>query len=287
MNQKKTAILIDSGTDVPDEYIKRFDMHMVPLKIIYRDHEYDDRVEITAQEVYDRLSLEIPSTSLPDNEKIENAFNSIIAGGYKEVLCVNISSALSGTGNAIRLAAENYRDRIKILFIDTKNIGLGAGLQAILAGKLIEEGHAVEMVYEKILQSVRESKTFFCLSTLEYLAKGGRIGKVSAVLGSLLHIKPIITCNAEGAYVIASKIRGRARSIAEMITLAVAEANKHFKYSLAVVQGDAIEEAKQVLSEIKRLLPDCGLVIESGVSPALVVHTGPGLIGIVVQSIPS
>ncbi len=287
MDDHKTAILVDSCNDVPEEYLARYPMYRVPVKIIYRDREYDDRVDITPQEVYDRLEEEVPRTSLPDEGAVRDAFDRILADGYDTVLCVTISGALSGTGNVVRLTAEQYQDRLRIFFVDTKNIGLGSGMQAMLAGKLLQEGEPAERIHEKVLESVKASRIFFCLSTLEYLAKGGRIGKVSAVLGSLLHLKPIITCNREGAYIVASKVRGRARAIAEMINLAAAEAGRHVRYALAVVQGSAKEETQGVIAEIRRRLPDCGQIIEGDVSPALVVHTGPGLIGIFVQALPA
>ncbi len=285
MNPQRTAILVDSCMDVPQEYIKRFNMYVVPVRVIYRDAEYADRVDITPQEVYDRLPIEVPKTSLPDTGSVVQAFESIVEAGYERVLCITISSALSGTNSLVNLVARDY-PQLEIRVIDTLNIGIAAGFQAILAGQLLEAGEWLHGIAEKIEASIKETKVFFCVSTLEYLARGGRIGKVSAMLGSLLSIKPIITCNAEGAYVVAAKVRGRARAIAETIAISVREAKKHAKYLLAIADGDAHEEARYVMAELKRLLPDCGEIIVSDVSPALVVHTGPGLIGIGVQALP-
>ncbi len=286
MSQRETAILIDSCCDVPEEYRERYHMHMVPVKVIYQDREYDDRVDISPQEVYERLKDEVPRTSLPSEAAIAGAFDRIIADGCKAVLCITISSALSGTNNIIRLVAEGYRDRLDIHILDTKSIGLAAGMQAILAGQLVEEGTPAAEVYEILRNSARKSRVFFSLQTLEYLARGGRIGKVAAALGSLLHLKPIITCNEEGAYVTASKVRGRMQAIAEMINLTVAEAGKHAKVALAVVEGGAREELRGVVEELRRRLPAIGHIIQGDVSPALVVHTGPGLLGICVQALP-
>lgn len=102
----------------------------------------------------------------------------------------------------------------------------------------------------------------------------GAIGKVAAVLGSLLKIKPVITCNVEGAYAIAAKVRGRAHAINETITLAVAEAKKCIACSVAVVDGNAKDEAARVMQQIKQLIPNCKSFIEGTVGPALAVHTG-------------
>ena len=122
------------------------------------------------------------------------------------MLVVTISSALSGTNHMMHLIAQEPEQAgMDIRIIDTKSIGAGAGVQAILAAELIAAGDSFDEVVRKVEQSVEESRIYFCLSTLEYLARGGRIGKVSAVLGSLLKIKPIITCNEEGAYAIAAR----------------------------------------------------------------------------------
>ncbi len=285
MNPQKIAILVDSCTDTPPELLAREGMYFVPIKIIYADREYEDRIDITPQEVYDRLEQEVPRTSSPESGHISAAFEKITADGYDKVICINISSALSATYSQMALLAKDA-EGLDVRVIDTRSIGIGAGMQAIYAHDLVQQGLDIDSICDKVAQSIRDSRIHFSLSTLDYLARGGRIGKVSAVLGSLLKIKPIITCNAEGAYVIAAKVRGRAQAIAQTIALAVAAAKDHAHYRVAVVQGNAKEEARHVLSEIRRLLPDAISFIEGDVSPALVVHTGPGLIGINVQAIP-
>lgn len=285
MNPQKIAILVDSCTDVPQEYIDRHHIYFVPITIIYRDREYKDKLEITAQEVYDRLETEIPRTSLPSSESIVEAYRQIAEDGYEKLIVITIASALSGTNNLMHLLAKDVKN-LDIHIVDTKSIGFGAGTQAVLAADLIAQGESFESLCEKIDYSVKNSRILFCLSTLEYLARGGRIGKVSAVLGSLLNIKPIITCNEEGSYSIAARVRGRAAAIAETINLAAAEARKHIACTVAVVEGSAADEAKKVIEEVKRRIPNIKLFIESNVSPALVVHTGPGLIGISVQPLP-
>jgi DegV family protein with EDD domain len=285
MNQQKIAVLVDSCTDVPQEFIKQHGIYFVPIKIIYRNREYEDNIDITPQEVYDRLETEVPRTSSPEGGSINAAFERIASDGYKKVICINISSALSATYSQMHLLAQDH-PALEIRVIDTKSIGMGAGMQAMLATDLIGQGFPFEAVCDKIEASIDQSRIYFCLSTLDYLARGGRIGKISAVLGSLLNIKPIITCNQEGAYIIAAKVRGRAQAIAQTISLAVNEAKKHVSCRIAVIQGNAKEEAVRVLQEVRSLMPQCKEFFVGDVSPALVVHTGPGLIGISVQAIP-
>lgn len=286
MNPQKIAILVDSCTDVPQEYIDAYGIYFVPITVIYRDGEYRDKLEISAQEVYDRLEFEVPRTSLPSADSIRDALQEIQEAGFEKVLIITIASALSGTNNLMNLIARDFPE-LEIRVLDTRSIGFGAGTQALLAGELIAKGESFESICEKLEQSMEDSRIFFCLSTLDYLAKGGRIGKVAAVLGSLLHIKPIITCNPEGAYAIAARVRGRAASIAETVSLAVQEARKHLNCCVAVIQGNAVDEAKRVAQEVMRRIPNIKLFIETTVSPALVVHTGPGLVGISIQALPS
>lgn len=285
MIQQKIAILVDSCTDTPPELLKQEGMYFVPIKIIYAQREYEDRIDITPQEVYDRLEQEVPRTASPESGRITAAFEKIAADGYTQVICVNISSALSVTCDQMRLLSQDFK-QLDVRVIDTRSIGIGAGMQAIYAYELVQRGLDIDTICQKIEQSVRDSRIYFSLSTLDYLARGGRIGKVAAVLGSLLKIKPIITCNAEGAYVIAAKVRGRAQAIAETIALAVTAARNNAQYRIAVAQGNAREEVRHVTEELRRLLPGAISFIQGDVSPALVVHTGPGLIGINVQAIP-
>lgn len=288
MNPNQIAILVDSCTDVPEEYLQQHGIYSVPITIIYQDREYKDKIDITAQEVYDRLEIEVPRTSLPDSESVRQAMHQIRKDGFTNLLVVTIAGALSGTNSMMHMVAqEPEQEGMDIRIIDTKSIGAGAGVQAILAAELVAAGDSFDEVERKVRQSLGNSSIYFCLSTLEYLARGGRIGKVSAVLGSLLKIKPIITCNEEGAYAIAAKVRGRAQAIAETINLAVNAAKKHVACTVAVVHGNAREEAAHVMNEVKRLIPNSKVFYEGTVSPALVVHTGPGLIGINVQALPA
>ena len=138
---------------------------------------------------------------------------------------------------------------------------------------------------ETIRRDVPKSKIFFCLSTLEYLQKGGRIGLVASILGTALNLKPIISCNPEGVYYNVAKIRGRKQSLEKMVEIAVKYANTGEKYNVALVHGGAEEEANQLKEKLMSQLPHCNIYTDGQISPALGVHTGPGLIGIGIQLI--
>jgi len=286
MNQQKVAILVDSGMDVPPDFVREHSIFVAPLRIIYKDHEYNDRLDITPEQIYKRLHAEVPRTSLPDTGIVNGLFKRMAEEGYEKVLIITISSGLSGTHNLLRMMAQEHKE-LEYHMVDTKNIGIGGGLQAMLAARLIREGKSLEEVLDKLETSIKATRIYFCLDTLEYLAKGGRIGKVSALLGSVLKLRPVISCNAEGIYETVAKARGNAHALAKAISIVVSEAGKHLRFAIAVAYGSASAEAARVLEELKKLLPQCDQFLSTDVSPALSVHTGPGLIGIAVQALPA
>ena len=282
MNKEKIALLVDSGTDVPAEIMSQYGMYMLPLQIIYKDRTYTDKVDITAEEIYQRLPQEIPSTSLPDGETINKIFDRIKADGYEQVLAVTISSGLSGTYNVVRLMGEQRND-LDIFVLDTKNIGIGAGLQAIRAAELLNEGITWQELKEQLLQEVVRNKVFFNVATLEYLQKGGRIGLVASILGNALKLNPIISCNDEGIYYTVAKSRGRKKSLDKTVELVKQYIENHKQFRLAVAQGDALAEAKEMKTRLEQEFPQVKEIFFGQISPALVVHTGPGLLGVGVQ----
>lgn len=282
MNKEKIALLVDSGTDVPAEIMSQYGMYMLPLQIIYKDRTYTDKVDITAEEIYQRLPQEIPSTSLPDGETISKIFDQIKADGYEKVLAVTISSGLSGTYNVVRLMGEQRND-LDIFVLDTKNIGIGAGLQAIRAAELLSEEITWQDLKEQLLQEVARNKVFFNVATLEYLQKGGRIGLVASILGNALKLNPIISCNEEGIYYTVAKSRGRKKSLDKTVELVKQFIGNHKQFRLAVAQGDALAEAKEMKLRLEQEFPQVKEIFFGQISPALVVHTGPGLLGVGVQ----
>jgi len=280
LNKQKIAILADSGTDVPPNFRKKYDIYWLPLLINYSDRQCLDGVDITPQEMHDRLPTEIPKTSLPDRGMVIDILDRIKANGYEKVLAVTISSGLSGTYNMIRLTAEEY-EGLEISVLDTKNISIGSGLIAIRAAQMVnDEGIDWNELLLRIKHEVPRSKVFFCVDTLKYLQKGGRIGLVSAMLGMSLSLKPIISCNAEGIYYTAGKAIGRARSIQKVLDLAKEFALKSSRSELAVMNGYAEEDGLATRKRAEAFIVNATVTVTGQIGAALGVHTGPGLIGI-------
>lgn len=279
MNQQKIAILVDSGCDVPKSIREQYDIRVLPLKILYSEGEYRDQIDITAQQVYDRFPHEIPKTSLPDGAAIQDALEQAKADGYEKALVVCISSGLSGTFNMMNIVSEEVEDLDTFVF-DTKNISFGAGIFAVLAAHWIQQGMDWDTLKGALALRLSDSKVFFCVDTLEYLHKGGRLGLVAAILGTALKLKPIISCNSDGVYYTAGKGLGRKKSLVRMLEMAAAFARSREGSAVALLNGDAQAEADQMKPLLLRAVGCTELLTEGQISPALVVHTGPGLLGI-------
>lgn len=279
---EKIAILVDSGCDVPREYRHKYNMYVAPLTIIYKDAQYRDGIDIDPETVYARFAEEVPSTSLPSPATVGEIFRQIKADGYEKVIVIAISSGLSATFDML-LSFGPEPEGLEAHYVDTKNIGIGSGFSAIRAGELIEQGLSFSEVCRRVEIAAGSTKLFFCVATLEYLIKGGRIGLVSGVMGMLLDVKPVISCNEDGVYYTVAKARGREKSLKVALDKAAEFAAGAKEFNIAVVQGAARAEGAALMAAMKERLPDFRYAIEEALTPALVVHTGPGLIGIGVQ----
>ena len=277
------AILTDSGTDVPPDFTAQHPIYTAPLHIHYDDgNSFADRVDITPDQVYESLEYTIPKTSTPTLLEVERTLDRIIADGYTHVIAVSIASGLSGTFDAVRLAAEK-KPELTCAVVDSKNIGIGAGLIVMYAADLVAEGLPFATVVEKTEAIVPKTSVFFCVETLEYLFAGGRITKATYALGSVLNLRPIITCNTEGMYVPIAKARGRKKSLEKTVALAQKALGDSKHYRVAVAHGKAAEEAAAIAADTPSTFPLSQQLFEGQVTPSLVVHTGPGTIGIAVQ----
>lgn len=280
---RKFAVLSDSGCNVPPEVAKTQGIYILPLKLQFGGNTYRDGVDITPEEVYAVLPTDLPKTSLPSGEEITALFDEIRADGYTDLLCVTLSCELSGTNNMLRIMAEEY-EGLNIRLVDTKNIGIGAGFISMYAQGLANAGASLETAYQKTSERIYNSRVFFCVDTLEYLRKGGRIGGVASFLGTHLNLKPIISCNKEGIYYTVGKVRGKKQAVEKMIALAKEHVKEASVYRICACNGGASkEEFKAFFKQAKQAFPEAREVYATDISPTLGVHTGPGLLGVGVQ----
>ncbi|HKL10312.1 MAG TPA: DegV family protein [Clostridia bacterium] len=279
---KKIAIVTDSTSDLSIEQMEEYNIEMLPLRVIYREKEYRDRLDIAPQQIYDNLDKEVPKSSLPLPGDVIRLLDRLKEDGYTDVVVSLISSGLSGTYNMVRQVAESYSG-LNIEVVDSKSLSFGLGFLSIEAAKERARSNDLEKIMEKIRKTKEEIYLTFVVKTLEYLKLGGRIGLVEGTMGEMLGIKPIIGINDNGVYYTISKVRGRKRSINRMFELMKAKyAGKTF--NLAIVSADADEEALKLMDKIREI----GKIEESffaQLGPVMGVYTGPGLIGIVAYEV--
>ncbi len=276
----KIAIVADSTCDLTEEIIEKYRIKILPLKVIYSDGEYKDRIDITPEEIYERFHEEIPTTSLPSPEDAIKLFNGLQEEGYTHIIVVTISSAISGTMNMIRNVANSF-ENMTFELIDSKSLTMGSGFPVLEGAKELEKTQDFEKTVEKIKEVIKKTDVYYVVKTLDYLKKGGRIGKVEGTIGELLNIKPIISINEDGVYYTYRKIRGRNKSIEELYEI-IKERAMDKKVNVAIAHGNAYEESQALLSKVKEL-PNVKETVFTQISPVLVVHTGPGLIGVVIS----
>ena len=186
MKKSKTVILVDSGCDVPQSLIQKYDMKVLRLRVSYENEHYMDSVAL-AHDVYKRFPEEIPHTSTPVMQDYYDIIEEIKEEGYENVIGVFISSKLSSTYNTARLIFEEHPE-LQSFILDSKNISIGSGLLAIWAAEQVSKQIPFEEICAKLSGKVSDSKVFFYMDTLEYLRKGGRIPPGLDVVGNALRL---------------------------------------------------------------------------------------------------
>ncbi len=283
-NPYKIAILTDSCSDLSPELRAGKPIFTVPLKITCRDGEYSDGVDIFAPDIYRRLAAgELPKTSLPDFFTADRILSRIKAEGYERVLAIHLSSGLSGTYNMIRLLGESRHD-LDVAVFDSVSGALGIGIIVLQAWEDIESGMTWEkLVKERVPKLIANTFPFFSVDTLEYLAKGGRIGKVTAMAGTVLNIKPLITFAPDGQLQSVAKVRGRKAVQDKLLELVRKALGDHKRYNLGVANGGAPEEMAQLRARMEQEFPNYEHFWEGAIDATLSVYIGSGVLGAGVQ----
>ena len=214
----------------------------------------------------------------------EPVLEEIRDAGFDGVIAVMLSSGLSGTYNLVRLIAEESGDAFPIKVFDSVSGSLGQGLTVLQLAEDIRNGMDWETLVERRApQLIANTYPFFSVDTLEYLMKGGRIGKVTATAGTLLQIKPIITFAPDGQLQSVAKVRGRNQVIDKLVAMTADRCGSHRKYNLAVANGGAPAEMELVRQKLTAALPDYGHIWDGEIDGTLSVYIGDGVLGAAVQ----
>lgn len=271
-------IVTDCAADLPAEERDSLGIIEAPLYIQFPEGEVNS-ADITADEFYNRLEAmrpEIPTTAQPSSGTFNNLYEKL-AETSKNILSVHISSGLSGTLNSARLGAEHIKDAV-VDFVDTMTLSGGQRFQVLAAAWAAKAGWGMDAIKERLSTIREQTEVIYTLETLEYLARGGRIGRVQALMGSMLKLKPIIRVDrADGKYSTVSKSRTIPQAL-ETIADHLQDMYKDTPLWVTVLHGrfsDGAEALSQILSE--RL--NTAKLEVMRISPVLGVHTGPGIVG--------
>ena len=273
-------IVTDSSCDLPDALVAELGIDVVPLTIRFGDEELVDRVDLSPTEFWARCSTStaLPSTAAPSPGAFEEVFRKAAAGGAEGVVCVNLSSKLSATGEASQAAARAVADVIPVKVVDSLSVTLGLGMIVVESARRSAAGAGLEEIAALAEDMARRTKVFGSLDTLEYLKKGGRIGAAQALLGSILSIKPVIEV-VDGKVEPGPKQRTRSRSLQWLADQVGAQKGVE---NLAVLHGDA-PDVDTLLGLLQPHFPRDQIIV--GQLGAVVgAHTGPRTIGVAFQS---
>ncbi len=277
MSKERIAIVADSCADLMPSYVAEHNITVVPLNVIFGTEMFKDGVDIKPAEFYKKLAQaeKLPRSSQPSPGEFMEVYEELLKK-YDKIVSIHLSEHLSGTINSARSAAEDFNGRV--FAFDSHSISAGIALQVEALIDALGRG----MTFEEIpafLEKVRaETYVMFTLDTLEYLAKGGRIGKAESLLGNLLNIKPIIIV-IDGVNHAFGKVRSQKRALKTLADHFVELSNRGLKVKrLAVAHGLAPEAAESLKADLEERL---GIKANSfsAVSSVIGVHTGPGTVG--------
>ncbi len=274
-------IVVDSTADLPESFYERYNLGMVSLKVHADDKTFLDWQTIKPKEFYKMIrEMEgLPTTSQPSPAEFMEVYKEI-ASESDSIISIHIGSKLSGTYQSAMLA-KSMMPEYDITVIDSCQATSGIGLLALKAAQAVEAGKTKEEVIKIIEAMIDNQKTLFMVDSLEYLQKGGRIGKAGALIGSLLNIKPILSLDIDGGVMAADKARGRKKAEKTMIEMLKNTYGDRALFA-AVCHADAREEATAFIELAKEELNIEELIITE-IGSVIGTHVGPGTYGIIVH----
>jgi DegV family protein with EDD domain len=277
LSAENTAIVLDSTADFPDAPERFPNWRVVPLYVRFGADSYRDYVDIGPAEFYERLRTaeELPTTSQPTPQDFRAAYDQLAA--YERVFAFTVSAKLSGTYESARQAASETGDRVRV--IDTETASAAIAMLALAVQRRLDRGTSDEELDRLVDRFKRESGLIFTLDTLEFLARGGRIGRAAGWAGQLLNIKPILTLS-EGEVLPLKRVRGNRKAIHEFAEAFRTETSD--EPGLRV--GIAHAEAPQRLAALERLVrdvrPKAEIEVATTLGPVVGTHAGPGTVGL-------
>lgn len=277
---RRVRIVTDSTADLPLSLCDSLGITVIPLNVHFGDVVYRDQVDLSSDEFFRRLAKteELPKTSQPAPILFEEAYRNLSADG-SAVISIHLSAKLSGTIRSAQLARDSLRNRGQIEVIDSESASLGLGLIVMAAAELANQGADEREVASYVRRLIQNVHIWFFVDTLEYLQRGGRIGRARAFLGTLLNIRPILKVD-EGEVHPVEKVRTRSKAIDRLVEFV--ELFPTIERLAVIHSSTSTTEAETLIKRLEPLYPREQIIVGQ-YGPVIGTHTGPGGLGVVVS----
>jgi DegV family protein with EDD domain len=271
-----TAIVLDSTSDFPEAQKSFANWRMVPLYVRFGDESRRDYVEIGPEEFYARLRTvtELPTTSQPTPGDFLAAYEELAE--YERIYSLQISATLSGTFESARTAAAELGDKVRV--IDTGTASAAIVILGFAIQRRLDRGSSDDEIDELVERYKRDARLLFTVDTLEFLQKGGRIGKAAAFAGNLLHIKPILTIQ-DGEVLPVKRVRGNQKAVQEFARAFVEGSNDTPNLHVGIAHADAPQREQVLRSLVADVRPHAQIDVATTLGAVVGTHAGPGTVG--------
>jgi DegV family protein with EDD domain len=274
-------VVTDSACDLPLPLVETLGIEVVPLTIRFGEDEFVDQVELSTQEFWERVerSDRLPETAAPSPGAFESRFRDLMARGATGIVCINLSSHLSGTMQSAQVAAAAVAGECPVQVIDSQTASMGQGNLCLTAARRAADGDSLESIVAEVVDRRDRTKLYATLDTLDHIRMSGRIGNAKALLGTMLSIKPVIEIQA-GIVEEVKRVRTRSKALKELAAHAGEGKIEH----LAVLHGNA-PDLEELLTLLDPIFPR-DEIITGIVGPVIGTHAGPRVIGVSYQVVP-
>ena len=276
--KRKIAIVTDSSASLPQELIDKYDVTIIPMQIQFEDEAYRDGIDIPREEFYRKLNgLVMPSTSQPAPSDFIHAYERLLER-FKTIISIHITSDGSGTCQVANMAKARFPGA-DIEVFDSESASMGIGFLVLEAAEAVLSGKTKEEILRLLTELRPHIRSYAVIDSIRHLLKSGRVRAGQALIASVLSIKPLISIR-RGAVEVVDRVRTRRAALDRLVELALEAAGKNPKARLAVVHGNVLDEANRLRDKLRPLV-NCKEIIVTDIGPALAIHGGPGIIGVI------
>jgi DegV family protein with EDD domain len=275
LTAENTAVVLDSTADFPEAPERFRNWRVVPLYVLFGDQSYRDYVELTPEEFYARLRTAdvLPTTSQPTPGDFLTAYEELT--GYERIYSLHLSAALSGTYQSARTAAAELGEKVRV--VDSESASAAIAMLGLAIQRRLDRGTTDEEIDELITRFKEDAGLIFTVDTLEFLRRGGRIGRASAWAGNLLHVKPILTIKRE--VVPLKRVRGNQNAMQEFVAAFTSSTEDSTTLKVGIAHADAPERAEQLKKMVHAERPRSDVEIVTTLGAVVGTHAGPGTVG--------